>query len=190
MHPALPAPVGFATDNPTIDAIFVGAFEDRKSPVETAEAFAALSQENPGFRFLMVGKGAAQERITELTSARSQIELKIDPPRQGVIEAIRSARVLVLASRDTDRWREQVGLPITEALSEGLTIVTTRSTGLSSWLENTGHVVVDDPVTVEALTAGIRRAISRPLDRASVRSSLPESDARKEADQWLFSIAY
>ena len=117
----------------------------------------------------------------------ASILLEIDPPRVRIHEAMATSSVLTLPSQPSATWREQVGLPIVEALSHGCTIVTTRETGLADWLESGGHSVYRDAGSAQALASAILRALDAPVDRTDVLAALPERDGRLAADDWLFA---
>ena len=90
------------------------------------------------------------------------------------------------SAQPTTTWREQVGLPLVEALSYGCTVVTTNETGLAGWLADHGHQVVPGAAATAELAAAVVRALRAPLTVGAVLASLPAEDGRLAADRWLF----
>ncbi|WP_322409924.1 glycosyltransferase [Microbacterium invictum] len=181
---ALPAPTSSVQTAPEMAAIFVGSFEDRKSVLQTSEAFTLLARKHPDWCFTVAGKGPLQREVQSILNGGT-VELRIDPPRAVVRDLIRRSSVLVLASRPTPRWKEQIGLPILEALAEGLTVVTTPDTGLASWLSANGHYLTQSSPSGSQIAKEVEKAIISPLPRAVVVSTLPAVDARIAADTWM-----
>ena len=68
-------------------------------------------------------------------------------------------------------------------------IVTTRESGLSSWLESEGHHVVASDAGAQALATALIAALDDPRTPQDVLDSLPSVDGRRAADQWLFERA-
>jgi len=92
----------------------------------------------------------------------------------------------VLLSQRTTNWREQVGLPIVEALAHGCAVVASDETGLADWLATHGHRCVSPSASEGELADVVVVAIKaeRPVD--SVLADLPAVDGRSRADAWLF----
>lgn len=166
-----------------IDALFLGAFEERKGVLDALAAMARLKAEDGRRRFVVVGKGPLLPDVLEYV-ARG-IEVIVDPPRSDIEQLMERAKVLILLSRDTPTWREQVGLPIVEALSAGMTVVSSDRTGLAEWLHTHGHTVLSSEASLDTVTHALRDAVERPLEREEVLITLPSDDARALADRWL-----
>ncbi|WP_019135043.1 glycosyltransferase family 4 protein [Cellulomonas massiliensis] len=184
--PALPEPCGCVGDEPRAGAVFLGAFADRKGLPLLAAAWPHVARELPGARLTLVGKGPLEPLARELAQ-RADVDLLVDPPRDRIHAVLRSAQVLVLPSRRTARWREQVGLPIVEGLAHGCTVVTTSETGLADWLDAHGHHVVPDDGRAETVAEALAAALRTVRDPASVRADLPTADGRLAADAWMFA---
>ncbi|HEY5822683.1 MAG TPA: glycosyltransferase [Propionibacteriaceae bacterium] len=166
--------------------LFVGDLSDRKGFRQLMTAWPLLRQSHPQARLTVIGKGTLHQLAEECADADPSIQLILDPPRELIRDHLDRAQILVLPSQPTRTWREQVGLPIVEALSYGCTVVTTTETGLAPWLAEHGHQVVGAPTSAATLAAGLSSALEAPLPVASVLRSLPDEDGRLAADRWLF----
>ncbi|NNG35836.1 glycosyltransferase [Nakamurella aerolata] len=178
-------------------AMFVGSFSERKGLPQLASAWPAAAPS--GATLELIGSGPLLESARRLAT-RADVSLTVDPPRGEVHRALREATVVVLLSQPRLRWREQVGLPIVEALAHGCTVLTTDQTGLAGWLAGNGHRVlpsapvsggsagtaagVADPA---ATAAALRSALADPLPPAEVVASLPAVDGRAAAAEWMWT---
>ncbi|HEX8510411.1 MAG TPA: glycosyltransferase, partial [Propionibacteriaceae bacterium] len=99
---------------------------------------------------------------------------------------LRQSQVLVLPSQSNPGWREQIGLPIMEALAHGCSVVTTSDTGLAQWLTEHGHSVISSSGSASHLADAMVTRLRAPLDESEVLASLPGRDGRLVADDWLF----
>ncbi|WP_445996339.1 glycosyltransferase family 4 protein [Okibacterium fritillariae] len=186
----LPAPRSIVNDEAQPGrAVFVGRLEDRKGIERLMDAWPAVEEAVPGAVLEIVGDGPLGGAVTEWCRQNESQRISSGAlDHATVLRRLQEASVLVAPSQRDGRWREQIGLPISEALSTGLTIVTTSETGLAEWLLSTGHHVVSaDRRDHTALSRAIIGALEHPLDRASVLGSLPSVLGRIEADAWLNS---
>lgn len=168
-----------------VDFLFLGSFEARKGILEVMRAWDEYGIVHPGARLRIVGKGPLAREVEQWVTQRDSASLLIDPPRDEIHRELRSAKVLILPSRTEKFWREQVGLPITEALSHGCLVVTSRDTGLASWLERHGHYVISNPESRDELSGVMAEAAANTRTPQSVMADLPERDGRAMADEWL-----
>lgn len=184
----LPAPSDDDLPYPTGDCVFVGVLEERKGVLVLLRAWSMVETVVPAARLTLVGPGPleAEARSWAAASPGSRAVLGRQN-RTEAIKVLRRCAVLAAPSQPDGRWREQISLPIKEALAHGLTVVTTRQTGLADWLEAQGHHVLDDfgPGSEQQLALALARALQAPLDREAVRAPLPPSDGRLIADAWL-----
>lgn len=196
--PALPAPCTCAMmERPTAGAyrsaaaragrvLFLGALAERKGIDLLLHAWPEVRRQRPDARLRIVGKGALQGAVEAAAAADPTIEVLIDPPRALIHEELAGAAVLVLPSQPTRTWREQVGLPIVEALAHGTRVVTTTETGLADWLGAHGHRVVDGHADAAELAAATVAALAVGPDPDEVRATLPARDGRLAADDVMF----
>ncbi|WP_230671377.1 glycosyltransferase family 4 protein [Rathayibacter sp. Leaf248] len=171
-------------------AVFIGVLETRKGIEVLLDAWELVESASDGARLTIIGPGPLSSRVGAWADESPSTRLYEGRlPRTAVLDRLRDASVLVAPSLPHGRWREQIGLPIKEALAQGLTIVTTRQTGLADWLAQHGHhvveVEVDESALVTGLAASILEALRTPLSRSQVRSSLPARQGRYVADEWL-----
>ena len=164
---------------------FVGALEERKGFDVLARAWPAVAASHPGSTLTVVGSGRLEGTARELAARTPGVRLLVDPPRAVVHEVLGSASVLVLLSRQTPRWREQVGLPLLEGLAHGCAVVTTADTGLAPWLVEHGHTVLDATAGPEQAARALGAVLDAARTPASVLADLPAQDGRAAAAAWL-----
>lgn len=188
--PTLPAACDCADTGRSGDrVIFVGAFSGRKGFDVLERAWPHVLERRPASRLHVLGKGPLEAAARSWADRDGTIDLEVDPSRQRIHERLRGSQVLVLPSQPQSTWREQLGLPITEALSHGCSIVTTAETGLASWLEGHGHSVIAAGGSETELAEAIVAQLDRRRPSADVTADLPERDGRLAADDWLFADA-
>lgn len=166
--------------------LFLGAFEERKGLLKTLAALDDLAMRRESLSFLVVGKGPLQSVVAEFAEARDWVTAIFDPPRAEVFGALKRASTLVLFSQPTPRWREQVGLPILEALAHGVDVVASAETGLASWLVANGHTVLSPDASSQELSAAVGRSLHNSRPALAVTAALPLRDTRLLADDWMF----
>jgi glycosyltransferase involved in cell wall biosynthesis len=177
------------SDFDTLGVIFVGRFEKRKGLFELMKAWPEVELMLPEARITLVGNGPLEELILEWCAVRPDRRSTLGKIEHRDVPAVMAANSVLLApSIPEGRWKEQIGLPILEALQSGLTVVTTSDTGISNWLSQAGHTVLS-PQNLEAdLAISLVKSLEDPLDRATVLHSLPLSSAKLEAHLWLHGI--
>lgn len=194
--PALPARCRCGDDVPGNQVakepgrvLFLGALTPRKGFDRLLSAWPLLASDphSPATVHLqIVGKGGLQRAAEELAAGDRRVTVTIDPPRAQVHAQLRRAQVLVLLSQPTAGWREQVGLPLVEALAHGCAVVTTTETALAGWLAARGHQVLPPDADEAAIVAAIQRALTTSPNPQQITASLPAVDGRLAADAWLF----
>ncbi|RII92740.1 glycosyltransferase [Clavibacter michiganensis] len=186
--PALPARHDARRVDPVAgSALFVGALSERKGVRVLLAAWPTVRAARPGATLRILGKGPLQAEVEAAAAADPSITVEIDPARDVIHEAMHDASVLALPSQPSPTWREQVGLPIVEALSHGCTVVTTTETGLADWLRVRGHGVTLDAGSAHELAAVLGAALDSPVDPTAVLDALPARDGRLQADDVLFA---
>lgn len=178
----LPAPVQPASpEEPRSGALFVGRLEDRKGLRELMEAWPRVEAVYPS-DILVVGDGPLVADVKEWVALKPESRAHVSHIEHGALtHTYRSRRVLIAPSKREGRWKEQIGLPIKEALAHGMTVVTTADSGLSPWLDAHGHRVTP----LSRLTDAITDALDAPLAPRAVLATLPTVDGREAADAWL-----
>lgn len=170
--------------------IFLGAFSARKGFPLLVEAWPKVLECRPSARLTILGKGPLEDAARSVAQRHSSVELIIDPSREEIHRQLRRATLLALPSQPMPSWKEQLGLPITEALAHGCAIVTTSETGLSEWLAKEGHAVVVPDSDPAALAHTIATMLRIHPSRQDVLDSLPIRDGRLAADDWMFRFPY
>lgn len=165
--------------------LFIGAFDERKGVRQMLRLWEELERIRPQTRFHLIGKGRLQAEVEAWAAGRSNVTVDIDPPRAAIHRALRESTALMLLSQRIGEWREQIGLPILEALSHGCEVITTPETGLAAWLQTHGHVVLDSTGAGAARTVAERLTSARRAEQ--VLADLPTTDMRIEADRWLMA---
>lgn len=200
--PALPEPCSCAAMDATLGAsedggrqdragrvLFLGALSERKGVDLLLRAWPAVLRARPDARLRIVGKGVLQDAVEAAAAADPSIAVLIDPPRARIHDELAAAAVLALPSQPSRTWREQVGLPIVEALAHGTRVVTTTETGLADWLTEHGHRVVDGHADAAVLADALIAALTSGPTPEQVRASLPARDGRLAADDAMFDTA-
>jgi GT2 family glycosyltransferase/glycosyltransferase involved in cell wall biosynthesis len=167
-------------------AVFIGHLHDRKGVRETMQAWRFVEDRQPDARLIVIGVGPLQGEVEAWVRERPETRTYLGQVEHSDLPGLlRQAAVLVAPSARDGRWREQIGLPIVEALAEGVTIVTTTETGLAPWLQREGHRVVGPDASATELAMAIESALTSPLPREAVASALPERSPRADAARWL-----
>lgn len=168
-------------------ACFLGTFERRKGIQELLDAWDDAAEE--ASILTIMGKGPLANDVEAFAHGRPNVNVLLDPPRTTIREVLRESKVLILLSKRTTRWREQVGLPIVEGLEQGCEIVTTAETGIASWLKANGHHVISDLSRRGEPQESIRAALESSRPASAILDSLPDSDSRIDADRWMMTGA-
>lgn len=174
-----------AERGPTVT--FLGEFSERKGFPQLLAAWPAVAAELPDARLVLIGKGAGAEHARAFAAENHRVKVEIDPPREVLFSLLGETKVLALPSQPRPRWREQVGLPIVEALGKGCLIVTTEETGLAEWLTAHGHHALPDPSDAAALARAIVEALRSTRTPAEIVADLPAEDGRAEAERWILT---
>lgn len=167
-------------------AIFVGRIGERKGVPELMRAWPQVEAALPDASLTVVGTGPMSNRVKRWAEKRrTSRKVHIQVAHRDIYALLSQHTVLVAPSRPHGRWREQVGLPVTEALSLGLTVVTTDQTGLAEWLHREGHSIIPVDQLELHLADVLAARMSQPLPRPAVLDSLPSKSGRSEAQEWL-----
>lgn len=165
---------------------FLGSFEERKGILDVLDAWPLVVETRPNSRLLIIGHGPLEDVVKQFADEHVSVDIRVDPSRGAIRHLLASAHALVLPSRRTPAWREQIGLPILEALSAGCEIVTTAETGIADWLGENGHQVIPGDADNTRLASAILAALNATRARTDIQQALPATDGRYTADRWLF----
>ena len=182
---ALPSPRHSYFEKGAADACFVGALDDRKGIRLVMAAWPLVVAMNAGSTLSILGHGPFEVEVRDFAQRHPEVSFCLNPSRKSIWEALGRSHCLILPSQRTVLWREQVGLPIVEGLSQGCEIVTTTETGIANWLRKHGHRLVDSGCSPETLATAIDGALSDKRPFSQILADLPETDSREQADAWL-----
>jgi glycosyltransferase involved in cell wall biosynthesis len=138
----------------------VGRIEARKNQATTLAAVRGISDV-----LLVVAGPVGETPIANTLRESPQVRLLgyVPDTLRGIL--YRCASALVYPS-----LYEGFGLPLVEAMSAGLPIVTARNSSLEE-VAGQAATYVDDPYDVESLTVALRRVIEDPEAAANLRSA-------------------
>ncbi len=190
---ALPAPCSCragGTDRARPDTlVFLGAFDERKGITRVMAAWDELTSRGSALRLHIMGTGPLAGEVESWAAGRAEVTLELDPSRPRIHQVLRDSGALILLSQRVGPWREQIGLPIVEALGHGCEVIASSETGLAEWLRAHGHAVLDPRAEPGQIAEVIATVLGAPRPVAAVLADLPRSDRRIAADAWLMSAA-
>ncbi|MDT0168127.1 glycosyltransferase family 4 protein [Pseudarthrobacter sp. BRE9] len=168
------------------EALFIGELDNRKGIAHLMSAWPTVEQGLPSARLTIAGSGRLSEEVETWCQLKPASRVFAGFVQHEALPKLLDASTVLLAPSCRDgRWREQIGLPIVEALAAGLTVVTTDETGLAQWLAGNGHFVISSGEVAGDLAAISEKALRAPLPKDEVRDSLPSVAGRIRADSWL-----
>lgn len=189
----IPLPVG---DTPELgrddsvwstgSVVYIGRLERRKGVVEWLEAAARLARERADLHFDLVGanvlgatrsSGAAVIERLVPPDVRPRFRLHGYQDREGMLEILGGARIAVVPSR----W-ENFPNSCVETMSSGLPVLATRAGGMAEMIEDGVSGWLTSSVGVEALEAGLRRAIATPPTRLAEMGAAAARRIREVCD--------
>ncbi|MGO4592514.1 glycosyltransferase family 4 protein [Leifsonia sp. 2TAF2] len=166
--------------------VFLGSFSPRKGFGDVLAAWPAIRSRREGATLTLIGSGGMLEQAEAAAAEDPSIRLIVDPPRDVIHTELLRAHVLVLPSRRVGGWREQIGLPLVEALAHGCEVITTSETGIAEFLIDAGHLVLPGDADAARIADGVDAALGRHRSAADIRSALPRVDGRIAAGRALF----
>lgn len=165
--------------------VFLGTFETRKGIHRICDVWPQVESQLPSAQLLLMGKAGDIERVRAFAASHDRVSLLEDPARSVIFDELKASRSLVLFSQPWKGWKEQVGLPIVEALSAGCEIVASDETGIQHWLSEHGHQVVPWDAPDEELAQALVAALTSSRSARQIQQDLPEVDGRLAAELWL-----
>ena len=153
--------------------LFVGRLIEEKGVVDLVEAFARVRGARP-CRLVVAGRGPADAEVRQrsgLLGVADDVTLSGQMSTQELYELYRQSDVFVLPTY----WAEGFPTVITEAMSAGLPVVTTRHRGMADHLteeENALFVPPRKPVD-------LAMAINRLLDDGALRTRMGKANTVK-----------
>ena len=180
----------FVTGVNTEGFVFVARMEERKGIRLLLETWEAVERLNPRAQLTLVGDGPLGTMVSDWAKNSEQRLYLGHLEWRSVKEVLHQNRVLVAPSIRWGRWREQISLPICEALAVGLSVATTSETGLATWLEQSGHLVFSPDAETNLLAEQLIDFAKNPLSPHDVRASLPNVSGRVESSRWLHKKSF
>lgn len=181
----LPSAAGISNDRKVAGSVlFLGDLSERKGITRLMDGWEKLPA-NHGLTLCIIGMGEELARVTEWASSRPEVRLLVGPSRSVIHDTLATAETLVLLSKTTRIWREQIGLPLLEGWSYGCNLISTDATGIADLLEQSGHIVLPEHFTDNMLVNALTLAVGARRSAEAVQSDLPAIDGRLAADQWL-----
>ncbi|TFI41766.1 glycosyltransferase [Rhodococcus sp. 1R11] len=165
---------------------FVGVLEPRKGIDVLMKSWPSVEQSCPEAVLTIVGDGPMSREVEQWSAKNPRSRNFVGRlPHSQVSSLVGGSALLVAPSVRAGRWREQIGLPILEALSVGATVVTSDETALATWLAAQGHSVLPAGELSTELAGEILDRLKQPLTSDKVIASLPEVAGRVAADKWM-----
>ena len=149
--------------------VCVGSLTERKNVVRLADGFARLGRG----QLVFVGDGPLRDRL----EGRPGVEIVGRVPHDEVPRHIAAADVLAQPS-----LVEPFGQALLEAMAMGRSVVATRVGGPPEFVPPDAGVLVD-PLDVDALADGLRRAAELPVPNAAARAAAAEHDVNRQAEK-------
>lgn len=165
---------------------FVGVLEHRKGIDVLMRSWPSVEQRCPDAVLTIVGDGPMRREVEQWSAERPRSRnFRGRLPHSQVSSVVGGSALLVAPSVRAGRWREQIGLPMLEALTVGATVVTSDETALATWLAARGHSVIPACELSKGLAGEIVDRLREPLPPDKVIASLPEVSGRVVADRWM-----
>ncbi len=157
-------------DGPTA-YLCIGTLDERKNVLRLADAFERLADETATFTF--VGDGPLRPSL----EGRGRIVVAGRVSHDRIHEHIAAARVVCQPS-----LVEPFGQALLEAMACGRSVVATRVGGPPE-LVSEGAGVLVDPLDIDAIADGLRRAAALPCPNPAARAAAQSHDVRRQAER-------
>ena len=161
--PVLPAP----DDSPAF--LCVGSLTERKNVVRLADAFGRLSEGTLTY----VGDGPLRAHL----GGRERVRLVGRVPHAEIPEHLARASVLCQPS-----LLEPLGQSLLEGMATGRPVVATRIGGPPEFVPPEAGALVD-PLDLDSITDGLRRAASLPVPNPAARTAAEAHDVKVQASR-------
>jgi glycosyltransferase involved in cell wall biosynthesis len=159
------ARLGWEGEGPFV--VFVGALEARKNPVRLAQAFERLS----AGQLALVGDGPLRAEL----EGRERVRFVGRVPHPRVADWIAACDILAQPST-----LEPFGQALLEAMASERSVVATRVGGPPEFVPSEAGILVD-PLSVDAIEAGLRAAAELPSPNLAARRAAEVHDVRRQA---------
>jgi glycosyltransferase involved in cell wall biosynthesis len=169
--------------NPRVNGTFTVGFAGRLTPEKGVDDLVRAGRLLGGqTRLLFVGNGPLRRDLESAATPDCPIEVRTRVGHEQMPEAYADMDVLVLPSRTTERWAEQFGRVLVEALSCGVPVVGSDSGEIPWVVKETGG----GRLYREGDAAGLAKVLGQLRDDPVRREALGRHG--REAVQRLFSV--
>lgn len=165
--------------NPVFTVGFAGRLVQEKGVRDLVKAVAAL---DAPVRLLFVGDGPLRQELERTRLANGEIAVWADIGHDEMPRAYAEMDVLALPSRTIERWAEQFGRVLVEALWCGVPVVGSDSGEIPWVISETGGGRIVPEGDVERMTAALAGLRARPDEREELARRGREAVGR------LFSV--
>jgi glycosyltransferase involved in cell wall biosynthesis len=164
--------------------LFLGEFSTRKGVERLIEVWPEFA-EGRSVSLTLIGQGPLVSMVQHWALRRAEVTVFVDPPRSLILDELDRAESLVLLSRQTTSWKEQIGLPLLEGWASGCRLLATDSTGIATELSDAGHQVIPEDFSNAELLVGLEKTLADQRSASEIASYLPLTDGRITASNWL-----
>lgn len=141
---------------------YVGRFEKSKGLPILLRAFQLLTETNSHYKLILRGEGPSRDEIIQLISElKIENNVVIDPPKILEDEIYGDIDVLVLPSLRL----EGLGVVLIEAMSEGIPIVGTNTSGINEVIEDGYNGKLAEPGSAPQLAGAIQEIMENEKTR-------------------------
>lgn len=149
----IPAPKAVRGAPPTI--LFAGRLHQEKGVFVLIDALAIIRQQIPGVRLMMAGSGPAHHALElkiQSLGLTENVMFKGMVKHRDMPQLLQQADVLCAPSMTTQKWAEQVGSSLLQAMSCGVPVVSTRSGAIPEYVPDgeAGLLVQENDATALA----------------------------------------
>ncbi len=144
---------------------YVGRFVEEKGLLDLLAAMDRAALAEPRLHLILLGAGPLETTLRAAAAARPWMRLMGPRNQEQLSRFLRALDLFVLSSRTTDRWEEQFGLVLVEAMASGVPVIGTACGAIPEVLLDTGWIVTEGDIS--ALSACIVGAVGNPDDLES-----------------------
>lgn len=165
--------------------LFIGELEARKGIPLLIQAWEEHSKEFKNSTLTIAGSGSLKSAVDQLALRNNNVNFLGQVNRDTVHKLMRTNQIVVLPSRRSGSWREQIGLPIEEGLAHSCSLIASEDSGLSNFLIENKQQVLKWDFSLEELVVALRSSTLNPVVVSSEK--LPTRNQRGVAEDWLLS---
>lgn len=184
-----PRPPRQENAKPTI--LFVGRLHSEKGVFVLLDAFAIVHEKCPDARLVMVGDGPTRaefEREIARRGLASFIDVMGTVKNREVADYFRRADVFCAPSVTTQKWTEQVGVSLMQAMASGVPVVSTRSGAIPEYMPDGVAGILVEENDASALATALLDLLNHPeraraLGEGGRRFALEHYEAQRNVER-------